>query len=493
VTDAAELGRAVLILAVGFAAAILSSRLSEWLRVPAPALFLAVASVSSDVTPSITPLLSIRDVERICLIALIVILFDGGMDIGQRRFRRSLWPIVALGVPGTFAVAGLLALFIHAVLGLDWTPSLLIGAAVAPTDPAVMFSVLGGREVAGRSDDILKGESGVNDPVGIALVIGLLAAADQSGSGAGGIAFDFATQMVVGIAVGVLGGIALGHVMRRLTLPDEALYPLQVLAGAGIVYGLAAVLHGSGFLAVFVAGIMVGDLRAPYKYEVEHVTGALASLGEIVVFVALGLTIDLGTLDLQDIWLDGIVIAAALTFLVRPLVVATFLSRADLNRGEKLFISWAGMRGAVPILLAAFALLDGAEQASRIYGIVFVVVMFSVVVQGSLVSTVAGWAGVPMTQTDQEPWHVSVRLRDEPRGVRRYVVAAGAPADGVAIRDLPMGKRPWISLLIRDGAAHQPRGSTVLGEGDEVLLLGAGDELRPMFEDEHALAPELDA
>ena len=98
-----------------------------------------------------------------------------------------------------------------------------------------------------------------------------------------------------------------------------------------------------------------------------------------------------------------------------------------------------------------------------------------------------------MTQTDQEPWHVSVRLRDEPRGVRRYVVAAGAPADGVAIRDLPMGTRPWISLLIRDGAAHQPRGSTVLGEGDEVLLLGAADDLRPLFEDEHALAPELDA
>ena len=483
-TDAAEFGRAVLILAVGFAAAILSSRLSEWLRVPAPALFLAAAAVSSDIVPSITPLLSIRDVERICLFALIVILFDGGMEIGRRRFVRSLWPIVTLGVPGTFAVAGLLAVFVHAVLGLGWTPSLLIGAAVAPTDPAVMFSVLGGHEVAGRSDDILKGESGVNDPVGIALVIGLLAAADSSGSGVGHIALDFTTQMVVGIVVGIVGGLLLGRAMRKLTLPDAALYPLQALAGAGIVYGLAAVLDGSGFLAVFVAGVMVGDLRAPYKYEVEHVTSALASLGEIVVFVALGLTIDLGSLDLQDIWLDGIIIAAALTFLVRPLVVAAMLSRADLGRGEKVFISWAGMRGAVPILLAAFALLDGAEQAPRIYGIVFVVVMFSVLVQGSLVPRVARLAGVPMTQTDQEPWHVSVRLRDEPRGVRRYLVAAGAPADGIAIRDLPMGRRPWISLLIRDGAAHQPRGATVLGEGDEVLLLGAGDELRPLFEGE---------
>jgi potassium/hydrogen antiporter len=481
-TDAADLGRAVLIVAVGFAAAILSSRISDRLRIPAPALFLAVAAVSSDITPALTPLLSVRDVERICLVALIVILFDGGMDIGLSRFRRSLWPIVALGVPGTFAVAGLLALFVHAVLGFGWTPALLIGAAVAPTDPAVMFSVLGGREVAGRSDDILKGESGMNDPVGIALVIGLLDAADSGGSGVATIFSDFAVQMAVGLAVGVLGGALLGRAMRRVSLPDEALYPLLTLAGAGIVYGLAAVAHGSGFLAVFVAGIMVGDLRAPYKHEVEHVTSVLASLGEIVVFVALGLTIDVGSLGLHDVWLDGIVIAAVLTFLVRPAVVAAMLGPADLRLGEKAFISWAGMRGAVPILLAAFALLDGAEDAHRIYGIVFVVVMFSVVVQGSLVGAAARAAGVPMTQSDKEPWHVSVRLSDEPQGVRRYVVRRGARADGAAIRDLPMGRRPWISLLIRNGAAQQARGSTVLEAGDEVLLLGADDALGEMFE-----------
>jgi cell volume regulation protein A len=181
--------------------------------------------VSSDITPALTPLLSIRDVERICLVALIVILFDGGMDIGLSRFRRSLWPIVALGVPGTFAVAGLLAVFVHAALGFGWTPSLLIGAALAPTDPAVTFSVLGGREVAGRSDDILKGESGMNDPVGIALVIGLLDAADSGGNGVATIFSDFAVQMAVGLAVGVVGGVVLGRAMRRVTLPDERCTP----------------------------------------------------------------------------------------------------------------------------------------------------------------------------------------------------------------------------------------------------------------------------
>jgi potassium/hydrogen antiporter len=481
VTDAAEFGRVVLIVAVGFAVAILSSRISGRLRVPAPALFLAAATVSSDLIPNLAPLLTIHDVERICLVALIVILFDGGMDIGVERFRESLWPIVSLGVVGTFLVAGLLALLVHALFGASWTTSLLIGAALAPTDPAVVFSVLGGSEVSGRSDDILKGESGVNDPVGIALVIGLLDIATNSGSSLG-IAEDFVLQMAVGLAVGVIGGLALRRAMRDLTLPDSALYPLLTLSAAGIVYGLASVLHGSGFLAVFVTGVLIADLRAPYKAEIEHFHKALASLGEIVVFVALGLTIDLGSLDLRSVWLDGLAVAVLLTFVARPLVVAALLARARLTRGEKVFIAWAGMRGAVPILLAAFTLLEGVDHANRIYGIVFVVVMFSVVVQGSLVPTVAGRVGLQMRQIHQEPWDLSVRLRDEPQEVGRYVVAAGSPADGVALRDLVLGERAWISLIMRDGAARQARGDSVLRAGDEVLVLGTSAHAQAVFE-----------
>jgi potassium/hydrogen antiporter len=481
VTDAAEFGRVVLIVAVGFAVAILSSRISGRLRVPAPALFLAAATVSSDLIPNLAPLLTIHDVERICLVALIVILFDGGMDIGVTRFRESLWPIVSLGVVGTFLVAGLLAVLVHALFGASWTTSLLIGAALAPTDPAVVFSVLGGSEVSGRSDDILKGESGVNDPVGIALVIGLLDIATNSGSSVG-IAEDFALQMAVGLAVGVIGGLALGRAMRDLMLPDSALYPLLTLSAAGIVYGLASVLHGSGFLAVFVTGVLIADLRAPYKAEIEHFHKALASLGEIVVFVALGLTIDLGSLDLRSVWLDGLAVAVLLTFVARPLVVAALLARARLTRGEKVFIAWAGMRGAVPILLAAFTLLEGVDHANRIYGIVFVVVMFSVVVQGSLVSTVAGRVGLEMRRIHQEPWDLSVRLRDEPQEVGRYVVAAGSSADGVALRDLVLGERAWISLIMRDGAARQARGDSVLRAGDEVLVLGTSAHAQAVFE-----------
>jgi potassium/hydrogen antiporter len=175
-------------------------------------------------------------------------------------------------------------------------------------------------------------------------------------------------------------------------------------------------------------------------------------------------------------------VAVLLTFVARPLVVAALLARARLTRGEKVFIAWAGMRGAVPILLAAFTLLEGVDHANRIYGIVFVVVMFSVVVQGSLVPTVAGRVGLQMRQIHQEPWDLSVRLRDEPQEVGRYVVAAGSPADGVALRDLVLGERAWISLIMRDGAARQARGDSVLRAGDEVLVLGTSAHAQAVFE-----------
>jgi cell volume regulation protein A len=210
--------------------------------------------------------------------------------------------------------------------------------------------------------------------------------------------------MAVGLAVGVLGGLLLARLIRRHALPHAALYPLQTLAAAGIIYGLASVLHGSGFLAVFVAGLLIAEVRAPFKVEIVQFHTALASLAEIVVFVALGLTVQLSSLDRHSVVIDGLLIALLLTFVIRPAVVIALLAPVRLARGEKLFVAWAGLRGAVPILLAAFALLEGAPDARRIYGLVFVVVMFSVVVQGTLVQTVARLTGVPMERVAQDPW-----------------------------------------------------------------------------------------
>ncbi len=168
-----------------------------------------------------------------------------------------------------------------------------------------------------------------------------------------------------------------------------------MLAAAGVIYGAATLVHGSGFLAVFVAGILLGDRPLPHRAEVDGFLSSLGSLAEIAMFVALGLTVDLTEL-FDDIWLEGLVLAALLAFAIRPLVVGALLLPVGLERGERLFVMWSGLKGAVPILLAALALIGGVEDGDEIYGIVFVVVLFSVLVQGTLVPTVAERLGVPM-------------------------------------------------------------------------------------------------
>ena len=387
--ELSEFGAYVLVVSGGVLLALLARKLTEHFPIPAPALFLVVAAAAPVIVPQI------RTVERIGVVALIVILFDGGMHIGWRRFRRGALPIASLGVIGTLATAGLVAACAHYLLDFDWTTAGILGAALAPTDPAVMFSILGDKEIRGRTGTILEGEAGVNDPVGIALMIGMLEFATTDGGSLWAVVREFALQLSIGLAVGLAGTVLLVVFMRRVHLPSEGLYPLRTLAAAGVIYGIASVAHGSGFLAVFIAGLALGDLDIPYKRQIRRFHTALASLAEIVVFVALGLTVHVTQFG-ASIWLDGLVLAVLLAFLARPLGLAPLLAPLRLRIGEKLFIAWGGLKGAVPILLAAFAILAEVDDAQRVYEIVFVVVGFSVVVQGASVPFVASRLGVPM-------------------------------------------------------------------------------------------------
>src|SRR5215204_4753957 len=278
-TEISDFGLIVLIVAAGVSLALLGRAMTERLAVPSAALFLVAAAVVSDVFPGIRDAVSFVTVERIGVVALIVILFDGGLDIGWRHFRSAAVPILSLGVLGTFATAGLIALAAHELLGLSWTTSGLLGAALAPTDPAVTFSVLGGREIIGRTGTILKGESGANDPVGIALMIGLIELATTDDGTFWTVVKEFSIEMA-----------------------------------GGVVDGAATLVHGSGFLAVFVAGILLGDRLLPHRREVDGFLSSLGSLAEIAMFVALGLTIDLTELFENDAWLEGLVLAALLAF-----------------------------------------------------------------------------------------------------------------------------------------------------------------------------------
>jgi potassium/hydrogen antiporter len=467
VSDAVPFAVLVLLAASVGLVAILSNRLTERLRVPAPALVLVAAAIAVNAVPALhAP--SERTVERLVTVALLCILFDGGMHIGWSRFRAAAAPIAVVGVLGTFLTVAAAALFAHHVLGLGGYVSVLLATAIAPTDPAVVFSVLGKREIAGRSGTILEGESGANDPVGIALMAALLAAGGISAAAFGQGGAQFLLQMSVGAAVGVIGGRALLWFIRQVPLPSEGLYPLRTLTAAMILFGVATVAHGSGFLAVFVAGIVLGDGRAPFKAEIERFHSALAALAEITAFVVLGLTVDLAQLTRTDVWLPGLVLA----FVIRPVLVGLCLIPARLRPDELAFVLFAGLKGAVPILLGGFLLSAHLPDADRLYGLVIVVVVFSVVVQGGLIPYVARKLRLPVRTVEPQPWALGVRLADEPAGAQRCTVAAGSPADGHTLDGLTgLPGDVWVSIVLRDGQLVPVRGDTTLRAGDEVLIL----------------------
>ena len=486
-TDVGPFAQLLLVLSLAAVVAVLSNRLTERIRVPAPALFLAAAAVAAAVVPGLRAPPE-RTVERIVTVALVCILFDGGMHIGWRRFRAAAAPIIVVGVAGTFLTTAAVAAVAHVGFGFSWYVALLLGTAIAPTDPAVVFSILGQREIAGRSSTILEGESGANDPVGIALLVSLLAAGSLSSGAAVQVAGEFTLQMGVGAVFGLLGGQALLWFTRRVSLPSEGLYPLRTLACVLVLYGATTVAHGSGFLAVFVAGIVLGDERAPFKREIERFHSALASLGEIVAFVVLGLTVHLVDLTRTDVWVPGLALGASLALVIRPLLVGLCLIPARLRRNEQAFVLFAGLKGAVPILLGSLLLAAGIPGADRLYGIIIVVVAFSVIVQGSLVPTVVRALRLPMRVVEPEPWSFGVRLAQEPEGVLRLTVAPGSPADGKTVEDVADAAGDgrdaadiWVNVLVRGRALVSVRGDTRLAAGDEVLI-SAEERWHPQLE-----------
>jgi len=483
VHDVGPFGALVAVIAAVGLLAVLSNRLSERIQLPAPALFVAGAAVAAAVIPGLDAPPQ-RTVERIVTIALAIILFDGGMHIGLSRLRGALSTVVLAGVLGTFLTVAAAAVAAHFLFGFEWYVALLVGTAVAPTDPAVVFSVLGKREVAEPAGTILEGESGANDPVGIALMASLVTAGGLSAGAFGHVAGEFALQMSVGLVIGVVGGRLILWTMRRIALPSDGLYPIRTLVSALLLYGIAALAHGSGFLAVFAAGIVLGDENAPYKREITRFHSALASLAEIIAFVVLGLTVNLHELSSADAWVPGLVLGLLLLVVIRPLFVGLCLLPARMRRNERAFVLFAGLKGAVPILLGSFLLESGVADANRYYAVVVVVVAFSVIVQGTLTPHAARLLGVPMRTVEPEPWALGVRLRDEARGVHHLTVATGSPADGHTLADLPLPDGAWVSFVVRGGALVPVGRDTLLMAGDEVLVLAEPDlldELHAVF------------
>jgi cell volume regulation protein A len=333
--------------------------------VPAPLIVLVAASLLAGITGT----LDVHAAEPAAVAALVVLLFNGGVDIGWSRMRPSLGPVLSAGIAGTCLTTGVIALAAHAIVGLDWTTAGLVGAALASTDPAMVFSVLRGQRLKGRTGTILEGEAGFNDPASIALMLGMIELATHDEASFLVVVSTFVVQMGLGALFGTLAAPA----FRRLHRPS------LLLLAAGALYGVTALCGGSGFLAVFVVGLLIAD-------DLAGLHGAIANAGELLGFGALGLTVALTQLPATT-WRDGAILVAAMALVARPLTVATTLP--TLPRNDRLFAAWCGLKGANPLLLGTFAVLEPVPHARRIYDLVFVGVVLSVLAQGTFVPALA--------------------------------------------------------------------------------------------------------
>jgi potassium/hydrogen antiporter len=387
----------LLLVAALLLAALAAAPLAERIGLPGPASFLAVGIVAG--LAGIGPIDDLRALrlEEIGAVALYAILFQGGLSTGFAAWRAQARPIVLLGLPGTAATAAGVALAGRAI-GLDWPLAVLIGVALSPTDPAAVYATLRGRAETGART-VLEGESGFNDPIGISLMAVTVAAISDSDASAGGGALRLLAELGIGLAGGLVGAAALLGLLRLTAGYRGPLRSVAVVLGAVAVGAGTASLHGSGFLAVYVAGLLLSDAWAAVDSRQHQLPEALAAAAEPLLFGMLGAAFA-PIVAGGDIW-RGIVLTLATVLVIRPLVAAACLAGSELTRPERVLVSWGGLKGAVPLLLAAFPALESLGESDRTEAIVLVATATSILVQGATLRRVAG--RVPATASSPAP------------------------------------------------------------------------------------------
>lgn len=359
----------------------------ERLHVPSPAAFLAVGIAAGllDVGPAKD--LSAASLEQIGAVALMVILFQGGLATGFGAWRRAARPILLLGLPGTATTAAGLAVVGKLVLGFDWPIALLVGVALAPTDPAAVYAVLRGRSGSERARTILEGESGFNDPVAISLMVAVTASLATGDSNVAEGTMRFVQELGIGVVAGAAGGLLLRAALRVTPRLEQGVQAIALLLGAVLLGSVTAAVHGSSFLAVYVAGLLLSDAWAEQDGTRHAVPEALSAAAEPVLFAMLGAVFAplVGGLDLAR----GMALTFVTVFVLRPLVASVCLVGSRLRARERVLVSWGGLKGAVPLLLAAYPALDDLDGATTVAATVLVATAASLVVQGVTLPRVA--------------------------------------------------------------------------------------------------------
>jgi potassium/hydrogen antiporter len=463
-------GELILVAAALLAAGIGASLLASRVRLPGLLLFLALGmAIGSDGLGWID-FNNYELARTIGVVALALILFEGGLTAGFDEIRPVLRGSLSLAILGTIGTAVICGFAAAWLFDLSTLQGMLLGAIISSTDGAAIFALLRESRLRRRLARTLEGEAGFNDPVAVLLVIGFIEWIQQDDYGVLDMALLFVREMGIGGAVGIAVGMLAVPGLRNARLASPGLYPVATLATAGLAYGGAASLHGSGFLAAYLAGLVLGSARIPAKQTVVVFHEGLAWVAQIVMFLALGLLVFPSQLD--DVWVEGTALALVLVFIARPLTAALATAFEPFTAGERLVLGWAGLRGAVPVVLATFPVIEGLDPDREFFNIVFFAVVISTLLQGGTVEWLAQRLGVTTSEPAlPRPLMETGTVRRLGAEIVEYPVGTDDAIVGQLVRELGLPRDALLSVIVRGEEALLPRGSTRIEADDRLHVM----------------------